>query len=145
MSEQKKARHYSTMTPAELAEWDVEIKAEQAEEAAAFKRTGRLRRQKFQTSFAIFPVHWIDALESGNADRSTYRLALRLLVEAHEREHRGGDVVLSSEVTRLPRNSKYRAARKLQALGLIRIERRGANQSAVIHVLTNQAKRKPKT
>ena len=38
MNEQKKERHYSTMTPAELAEWDVEIEAEQAKEMAAVKR-----------------------------------------------------------------------------------------------------------
>lgn len=116
MNEQKKERYYSTMTPAELAEWDVEIEAEQAKEMAAVKRLAKTRRKKFQATFVIFPMHWVDVLERADADRSTYRLAIRLLIEAYEREHRGGEIVLSSEVTRMPRNNKYRAARKLEAL-----------------------------
>jgi hypothetical protein len=141
MTEQKKERHYSTMTPAELAEWDAEMEAEYAKAMAATKQAGKLRK-KFQTSFVVFPIHWVDVLEHANPDGSTYRLAIRLLIEAYEREYRGGKIVLSSEVTRMPRNSKYRAAKKLEALGLIRVERRGPKQSSVVHVLATQPKRK---
>jgi hypothetical protein len=140
MTGQKK--DYSTMTAAQLAKEDAEMEAEYAKAVAATKQAGKLRRQKFQATFVIFPMRWVDVLESANTDRSTYRLAIRLLVAAYEREHRGGEIVLSSEVTRMPRNSKYRAARKLEALGLIRIEPRGLKQSPVIHVLATQPKRK---
>jgi hypothetical protein len=143
VNEQKKVRHYSTMTQAELNAWDAEMDAKQAAEIAARKLAAKSRRQKFQTSFIIFPMRWIEALENGNADRSTHRLALRLLVAAHAREHQGGEIVLSSEVTKLQRNNKYRAAEKLQALGLVRIERRGLKQSPIIHILADRAKRKP--
>jgi hypothetical protein len=142
MTEQKK--DYSTMTAAELAEDDAKTEAEYAKAVAATKQAGKLRRKKFQATFVVFPMRWVDVLESANADRGTYRLAIRLLVEAYEREHRGGDIMLSSEVTRMPRNSKYRAARKLEALGLIRVERRGPKQSPAIHVLANLTRRKPR-
>lgn len=143
MNEQKKERHHSTMTQAELDAWDAEIEVDIAKAKGAAKQSTKPRRKKFQANFVIFPVRWIDALARANANGNTYELALRLLVEAHARAHLGGDVVLSSEVTGLPRNSKYRAARKLQALGLIRIEPRGVKQSPVIRVLANQARRKP--
>jgi hypothetical protein len=140
MTEVKK--DYSTMTAAQLAKEDAEMEAEYAELVAATKQAGKLRRKKFQATFVIFPMRWVDVLERADADGSTYRLAIRLLVEAYEREHRGGEIVLSSEVTRMPRNSKYRAAKKLEALGLIRIERRGPKQSPVIHVLATRPKGK---
>jgi hypothetical protein len=140
MNEQKRGKDFASMTQAELAAHDAKMEEDYRKAVAATKS----RRQKFQTSFVIFPMRWVDALEGGDANGNAYRLALRLLAEAHARTYRGGDVVLSSEVTRLQRNNKYRAAEKLQALGLIHIERRRAKQSPVIHVLASRAKRKPK-
>jgi hypothetical protein len=103
------------------------------------RRPPKFSRRKFRADFIIFPMRWIVTLEHANADRGMYRLALRLLAEAHVRDHRGGKIVLSSEVAGLPRNSKRRAAEKLQALGLIHIERRATKQSPIIHVLTDPA------
>jgi hypothetical protein len=123
----------SSMSEEERKEWNPAIEAFFNLKTASSKRP---RGRKFQANFVIFPVRWIDALENANADRSAYRLALRLLLEAHMRAYHGGDVVLSSEVTRLPRNSKHRAVKKLQTVGLIRVEKRGLRQSPVAHIMS---------
>jgi hypothetical protein len=80
-------------------------------------------------------MRWIMALEGANADSSAYKLALRLLAEAFKCSQVGGDVVLSSQVTGMPRSSKSRAAKELQRLGLIRTERQKVKQSSLVHVL----------
>ena len=99
------------------------------------RRSTKSHRKKFQTSFVIFPAWWIDALERANAGGILYRLALALLAEAFKCEQLGGDIVLSSTVVGMHRNSKGWAAMELQRLGLIHIERRRAKQSPVIHIL----------
>jgi hypothetical protein len=45
--------------------------------------------------------------------------------EAFKREHIGGDIVLSSEVTRMPQTTRRRVAKELVKLGLIDIEQIG--------------------
>ena len=76
------------------------------------------QRKPFKTAFVQVPMRWIVALEGANADSSAYKLALRLLAEAFKCSQVGGDVVLSSNVTGMPRSSKSRAAKELQRLGL---------------------------
>lgn len=93
------------------------------------------QRKPFKTAFVQVPARWITALEDAKADRSTYRLALRLLAEAYKCSQVGGGVVLSSKVTGLERNNKARAAKELQRLGLIRIEPQRVKQSPIILVL----------
>ena len=48
-----------------------------------------------------------------------------VLEEAFKREHMRGDIVLSSEVTRMPQTTRRRAAKELVKLGLITIEQIG--------------------
>ena len=93
------------------------------------------KRKPFKTAFVQVPMRWIVALEGANADSSAYKLALRLLAEAFKCSQVGGDVVLSSNVTGMPRSSKSRAAKELQRLGLIRTERLKVKQSLLVHVL----------
>jgi hypothetical protein len=93
------------------------------------------KRKPFKTAFVQVPMGWITALEGANADSSAYKLALRLLAEAFKCSQVGGDVVLSSQVTGMPRSSKSRAARELQRLGLIRTERQKVKQSLLVRVL----------
>jgi hypothetical protein len=97
--------------------------------------TMKNQRKPFQTAFVQVPMRWIVALEGANADSSAYKLALRLLAEAFKCSQVGGDVVLSSNVTGMPRSSKSRAAKELQKLGLIRLERLKVKQSLLVHVL----------
>lgn len=92
-------------------------------------------RKPFKTAFVQVPARWITALEDAKADRSTYKLALRLLAEAYKCSQVGGDIVLSSKVTGLERNNKARAAKELQRLGLIRIEPQRVKQSPIVLVL----------
>jgi hypothetical protein len=95
----------------------------------------RKQRKPFKTAFVQVPMRWIMALEGANADSSAYKLALRLLAEAFKCSQVGGDVVLSSQVTGIPRSSKSRAAKELQRLGLIRTERQKVKQSLLVNVL----------
>ena len=46
MNEQEKERHYSTMTEAELAEWDAEIEAEAQKAKAATQRHSKRKRAR---------------------------------------------------------------------------------------------------
>jgi hypothetical protein len=77
------------------------------------------------------PVRWIEALrQSKNA--GAYRLALVILLEAFQRERMGGEIVLSSEMTGMPGTIRRRAAKELERLGLIQLERRGKQAFRVI-------------
>ncbi len=92
------------------------------------------RRKVFKTEHVQVTWRWVEALEQVKTV-SAYRLAMRLLAEAFKCEILGGEVILSSEVTRMPRNSKGRAARELQKLGLIQIEHRGDKQSPIVNII----------
>jgi hypothetical protein len=70
------------------------------------------------------PRHWISGLARSNSV-AVYRLANIILVEAFKRNHVGGQIVLSTKVTKMPRCTKTQAARELVELGLIRIEQKG--------------------
>jgi len=91
----------------------------------------KTRRKQFKIEFVKFPVHWIEALREAR-HITTYRLALVILAEAFQREFIGGEIVLSSEMTGIPRTSKLKAARELERLGLIRIGRLGRQSLRVI-------------
>jgi hypothetical protein len=95
----------------------------------------RKPRKAFKTTFVQVPMRWVKALADADAGGNTYRLALAILAETFKCEQLGGDVVLSSMVTGMHRNSKGLAARELQRLDLIRIEHRRAKQSPLVHVL----------
>jgi hypothetical protein len=92
-------------------------------------------REPFKVGFVQVPMRWVTALADADAGGNTYRLALAVLAETFKCEQLGGDVVLSSMVTGMHRNSKGVAAKELQRLGLVRIENRRAKQSPLIHAL----------
>ena len=82
----------------------------------------------FKVEWVKLSTRWAETL--GGSNGSTYELAIAILFEAFKRKHVGGDVMLSSVVTGMPRNTKMRAARKLVELGLIRIEQKGGERSS---------------
>ena len=97
----------------------------------------KTRRQEFEVEFVQFPARWAKALRSVQANGSTWGLAYALLAEAFKREHLGGDVILSTFVTGMPRNTKRKAARELQKLNLIHIEYQREKQSPIIYVIVS--------
>jgi Fic family protein len=82
------------------------------------------RRKSFKSEWVKLPSHWINALAQSNSP-ATLKLAHTILAEAFKRKHIGGKVILSSEVTKMPRNTRTRAAKELVELGLITIKKWG--------------------
>jgi hypothetical protein len=92
------------------------------------------RRRAFEAKYIKLPRHWITALLNTRS-ANTYRLATLILWEAFKREHVGGEIVLSAQVTRgMPRSTRIRAAEELVELGLIQVERDGYRALRVIRV-----------
>jgi hypothetical protein len=98
-------------------------------------RSPKRRRQAFKAKFVKVPVHWIAAL-SRTKRISTWQLAMVILAEAFKRKHLGGEIVLSSQVTRMSHVTRYRAAQELVSFGLIQLQPgngRDASRVLAIH------------
>ena len=80
------------------------------------------KRKPFKAIGSNSRAWWIEVLQDASASGSAYQLALIVLAEAFKRAYIGGDVVLSSEVTRMPHTTRKRAAKELVELGLISVE-----------------------
>ena len=87
-------------------------------------RPTKKRRKPFRTEWVMLPRHWATALRKAKRI-STYQLAHVILFEAFKRKVLGGDIVLSSEVTGMRRQTRARAAKELAQLGLITISQKG--------------------
>lgn len=79
------------------------------------------RRKTFEVKFVMVPVQWITALSQAK-NPGSWRLAMVILAEDFKRKRLGGEIVLSSQVTRMPQTTRIRAARELVSLGLIQLE-----------------------
>jgi hypothetical protein len=91
----------------------------------------KVKRKEFKPKFVQVPARWVEALrQSKNA--GAYQLALAILLEAFQRELIGGEIVLSSEMTAMSGTIRRRAAKELERLGLIQLERRGKQALRVI-------------
>jgi len=87
----------------------------------------KVKRKEFKPKFVQVPARWVEALrQSKNA--GAYQLALAILLEAFQREL----IVLSSEMTAMSGTIRRRAAKELEQLGLIQLERRGKQALRVI-------------
>jgi hypothetical protein len=74
---------------------------------------------------------------------NTYRLALLVLFAAFKNKQRNGEVILSTAMTGMPRNTKVRAARELADLGLIQLL--GSEAGALrARIISNKNKREYK-
>jgi hypothetical protein len=98
----------------------------------------RKHKPPFKAQWVKFPLQWVEALQHSKSV-STYQLALVILfeafkIEAFKRKER--DIVLSSTVTKMSRNTKMRAARELVDLGLIEIKQIGSQAIRVSLIST---------
>jgi hypothetical protein len=87
------------------------------------KKPRKRKRKPFKVNWFKFPTWWIEVLH--HAGTGARLLAPIILAEAFKREHIGGNIVLSSEVTKMPQTTRRRAARELVKLGLITIAQIG--------------------
>jgi hypothetical protein len=91
------------------------------------------RRKPFKAQWVKFPLHWAKALRRSNR-AGTYQLASVILFEAFKQKHCGGEIVLSSAVTGMPRSTRRRATKELVKLGLISIHQKGSQSPRVSHL-----------
>jgi hypothetical protein len=100
------------------------------------------KRKPFKAHWVQMPRWWLEVLQCASA--SAHQLALVVLAEEFKRRHIGGEVVLSSEVTRMPHSTRRRAANELAGLGLINVEWNGKRAGTVSKVCFNKKTRMPK-
>jgi hypothetical protein len=100
------------------------------------KRPGRraARRKPFKADWVKLPDYWIEQLERSRRV-GPYKLAHRILREAFKQQHRGGEVVLSTAVTGMPRATRHDAVKVIVGLGLIRIKQEGRGAVVVTELL----------
>jgi hypothetical protein len=91
-----------------------------AEEVLPKAAQRRPRGKPFKSEFIKVPTHWREALRG--APGATHDLALAVLDEKHKRDHLGGDIVLSAEVSGLKKDARHDATRDLVGRGLIAVE-----------------------
>jgi hypothetical protein len=92
------------------------------------------KRKPFKVQFVRVPANWIERLERSKSP-GTFKLAHRILIEAFKREYVGGEIILSTEVTRLSRKVRSKAVKELVGLGLVEIEQKGNQAVRVKNVL----------
>jgi hypothetical protein len=93
------------------------------------------RRKPFEVQFVKLPNLWIERLEQSNKP-GTFKLAHKILKEEFRRQHFGGDIVLSTEVTGLSRKVRSQAVKELVELGLVEIEQNGNQAIRVTNVIS---------
>jgi hypothetical protein len=82
------------------------------------------KRKQFKPEWIQRPMNWVEALRQSRS-RKTSELADIILIEAFKNHRNGRDIVLSTEVTGMPRYAKLRAVKELARLGLIKIHSKG--------------------
>jgi len=106
------------------------IAVETLKTSAPMKR----KHKPFQVKWVKLPKRWIEVLQRSES-ASTYRLAHIILLQAFKREHIGGEIVLSAEVTGMLDTNRRRAIRELIKLGLIKVRRNGKQAIRVTQIL----------
>lgn len=99
------------------------------------------KRKPFEVSFVKLPNFWIDQLRHARKV-STVTLAHVILREAFKRQRVGGEIVLSTEVTRLARQVRARAVKELRELELIETEQNGNQAVRVISIIEREEDKK---
>jgi hypothetical protein len=92
-------------------------------------------KRKFKTKWVKLDQRWAKALRRPPKSVSAYELAHVILFEAFKCKYTGGDIVLSSAVTGMPRETKIPAANRLAELGLIKIVKDGKHALRVTIII----------
>jgi hypothetical protein len=99
----------------------------------------KAQRKAFKPEWVKLPLHWIEVLRQCKSV-ATVQLAHIILVEAFKRHRGGGEIVLSSITTQMPRNTRRRAAKELVKLGLIKLHQSRDDQAYRVILFTTENK-----
>jgi hypothetical protein len=99
------------------------------------------KRKPFEPSFVKLPHFWIERLMRSK-NPGTFKLAFHILKEDFKRQHVGGEIVLSTKATGLPREVRRRAVRELIQLGLIQTEQNGNQAIRVTSIIEREEEKK---
>jgi hypothetical protein len=98
------------------------------------KRRAAKKRKPFKPQFAQVPIYWIEQLEQCNS-AAVYRLAIRILLEHHKSRLNGDEIILSTKVTGLVRQTRSRAIKKMVDAKMIEISQSGNEAVRVVKLL----------
>src|SRR5712691_8639406 len=98
-------------------------------------RIAKKKRKAFDADWAKFPQRWAKALRRARSAGATYELAISILFKAVECEYTGQEIVLSSEMTGMLKNTRIRAAKELVKLRLIKLYRRSGSQASRVIII----------
>jgi hypothetical protein len=101
------------------------------------------KRAPVAPRFVKLPDYWIEQLQKSN-NPGTFKLAHRILKEVFKRQCVGGELVLSTEITRLSRKVRFKAVKELVELELIETQQKGNQATRVISIINKKKKRKNK-
>jgi hypothetical protein len=97
------------------------------------KRTVK-RRKPFKPQFAQVPIYWVEQLKQcGSA--AVYQLALCILLEHHKRQLYGDEIILSTKVTGLLRQTRSEAIKKMVEAKMIEVSQSGNEAVRVTKLL----------
>jgi hypothetical protein len=136
MSEQKKERHHSTMTQAELDAWDAETEADYQKTVSATTRPGKRKRARY------IGCPWEFFVDVRRRTHGSTALTVALYVYRQTRVHRSQTITLSgAELAELgvDRSRKREALMSLEAAGIVRLSRAGSGQSTEVTLLWRPA------
>jgi hypothetical protein len=92
------------------------------------------KRKPFKINFVKLPGYWIERLKHAR-HLATFRLAHHILREDHKQKYGGGgDIVLSTASTGLPRTTRWLATKEMVGLGLIQVQQDGRQAVRVTKV-----------
>ena len=90
------------------------------------------RRKPFKVRWVKTPTEWTRRLKGKGG--AAHELALYVLERDFERKHKGGEIILSTTATGLPRQTRAHAVKVLVDLGLIEVEQHGNQAIKVTHL-----------
>jgi hypothetical protein len=99
------------------------------------------KRKPFELSFVKLPHFWVERLMRSK-NPGTFKLAFHILKEDFKRQLVGGEIVLSTKATGLPREVRRRAVRELVQLGLIKTEQNGNHAIRVTSIIAKEEEKK---
>jgi hypothetical protein len=110
------------------------ILVETKDDHSSSDRKRRPKRKSFKAQFALVSDYWIRQLERYNS-AAVYRLAHRILLEHHKCQHTGGEIILSTKVTGLPRQTRSWAIKKMVEARLIEVSQYNHQAAKVVRLL----------
>jgi hypothetical protein len=96
----------------------------------------RKKREPFKPKYTEIPTYWVEQLEVHHS-AAMYQLALRILAADFERRQRGKskDIILSTAVTGLPRQTRSDVAKKMVEAEMIEVEQHNTQAIRVTRLL----------